>query len=578
MTATFDEKRRIQMHRQKVAALSDFWTFLDLISFKGGTSSFGAIHKELAAWISDNEKRPRRLVLMPRGHLKSTLCSVGYVLWRIYQNPNIRILVGTATKPLATSFVREIKQYLEDPDLQATVWNDHPRFGRLIPKLEGGGGGVPRKSFRKRNVGDDENFEEEYTEAEDKKVIWKADAVQVLRTRIMKEPTVVASSVGSPMTGFHYDLAIFDDIVTFDNSDTPEKADRIIEWVGDIESVVDPYNPQTGLGGEFIILGTRYYYRDLYGIYTGEDLTDEEREEQREEALLYGDGDDEHLYEYDVFKRNIYANGVNDADGYLWGERFTPRVVEQIKRRLMKLPNGLRRFASQYLNSVMTDEEAVLNPNAIQWINSSALRRTDTGVVEINVSNSVTPVRIKPVLVVDPAISQRKQADNTVIAVGGVDADQNLYLLDIKVGHFTPNETVDRMYDLLDKWHLNTATIDNEKLGQALMHTIRSSFQRKRVIALREYKAEGDKKTRITTCLEPLFTNGKIFMMSWMSTLSVLMEEISFFPRAGAHDDCLDAMEMVFRVAVPTRRPSNNVRRKRIGRHYSFNRRYGGVR
>jgi predicted phage terminase large subunit-like protein len=531
------------LYRKKVQAMESYWDFIDLINFKGGTKSFSAIHKELAAFIADRHQHPRRLVLMPRGHLKSTLCSVGYVLWRIYQNPCIRILVGTATKPLATSFVREVKQYLEDTHLQETVWNTHPRYGRLIPQLDN------------QSAGDEEV---------DRKTVWRVDAIQVLRPKIMKEPTLLAASVGSPSTGFHFDIAILDDVVTFENSQTAERREKIMDWVGDVESVIDPYNPDTDLGGEFLILGTRYYYRDLYGVYTGEDLSDEEQ----------GDGSED----YAVFKRNIYANGKDDSDGYLWPERFNAEVVSRLKSRLMRLPNGMRRFASQYLNTIMTDEETVLNADNIQYINPAQLTLKDDGVIEIRTSHNSPPTRVKPILVVDPAISQSKRADNTVLMVGGLDSNRSLYLFDLKVGKFKPEETVRLVFELVDRWKLNALTIDNEKLGQALMYTIRQSFSRFKPVALREYHAEGEKKARIATYLEPLFVNHQVYLMTWMAKNTILMEEIQFFPRSGAHDDCLDGMVMICQSATPTRNGVMSSRRKRIRQHYNINQRYGGVR
>lgn len=549
-------------HRLKVKARTDFWAFIDLINFKGGTTAFGLCHKELAAFVSENVLTPRRLILMPRGHLKSTLCSVAYVLWRIYQNPDIRVLVGTATKPLATSFVREVKQYLEDAELQSTVWNSRPHItGSLVPKLDG----QSRKSKQKRNTGDDENFDEEWTEAEDKKVVWKADALQVVRSKIMKEPTLVASSVGSPATGFHYDLAIFDDLVSFDNSDTDEKLLKIINWVGDVESVVDPYNADTNLGGEFMMLGTRYFYKDIYGIYTGEDLTADEREER----------DDLHdIDEYAVYKRNIYRNGVDASDGMLWEERFNVHVLERIKRRMLKLPNGMRRFASQYLNSIMTDDEVVLDPGLLGYIHNIGVTSKDDGTVDINIDNK--PVRVKLFCIIDPAISQRKTADNTAIVVGGADDNKNVYIIDLKFGKFSPNDVIVHTYELVDKWNINTVHIDSEKLGKALVYAFKQQFATQRVLALKEYKAEGDKKARISTFLEPLFANRKLVLMNWMSQCNQLQEEIAFFPRQGAKDDIIDAIAMLVHICTPTKSRGNTAKNRRPS--YNVNKKYGGTR
>jgi predicted phage terminase large subunit-like protein len=572
-TRTSPDPKLWYTQKRKQDALTSYWAFLDLIKYKGGTSKFSAIHRELTEFVED-KSNPRRLILMPRGHLKSTVCSVGYSLWRIYLNPNIRIFVGTATKPLAASFVREVKQYLEDQELQQHVWNARPHYqGRLVPILEAQGG---RKPKSRRNADDDPfNFDEGYTEAEDKKIVWKGDSLQVLRDYILKEPTLHAGSVGAPNTGFHYDLGIFDDLVTFDNSDTPEKATRIIDWVADMESVIDPYNPDTDLGGESVMLGTRYAYKDLYGVYSLEDLTEEEREEE----ALFGESTGD---EYVIFKRNIFVNGTDDTDGYLWPERFNAQVIASIKRRMLRLPNGLRRFASQYLNTIMSDEEVVLDPELIQYIagpNVTAMK--ETGMVHIRMGGVEDTVKIKPYLVVDPAISQRKGADNTVIACGGLGENQALYVFDIKVGKFSPDEAIDYIYEMCEKWNITSVHIDNEKLGQALMHTIRSQFGRRQPLALFPYKPEGEKKGRITTFLEPRFKNNLVYLTSWMARLSVLMDEITFFPSARAHDDCLDAFAMLCHVAIPARDrtgTNNTTTRRRRQQHKRFNSIYGGVR
>ena len=90
----------------KVEAIFQFWKFLDVIEFKGGVSNFDPVfHRELADFLiaaqeTHHAADRRRLILVARGHLKSTLCTVAYVLWRIYRNPNTRICVATATKAI----------------------------------------------------------------------------------------------------------------------------------------------------------------------------------------------------------------------------------------------------------------------------------------------------------------------------------------------------------------------------------------------------------------------------------------------------------------------------------------------
>ena len=96
-TAELQKTKQDALDKLKVKALTSLRSFCDLIQFRGGTKAFGKVHLELMDWLSlsNEEKGTRKLVLMPRGHLKSTICSQLYPLWRIYQNPNIRIFIDS---------------------------------------------------------------------------------------------------------------------------------------------------------------------------------------------------------------------------------------------------------------------------------------------------------------------------------------------------------------------------------------------------------------------------------------------------------------------------------------------------
>src|SRR3990167_10503107 len=69
-------------------------------------------HKELTEFLVNSQKRTS-LILMPRGSFKSTYVTQGYVLWKIINNPNIRILISSETQRNAIRFVDEIKTQLE---------------------------------------------------------------------------------------------------------------------------------------------------------------------------------------------------------------------------------------------------------------------------------------------------------------------------------------------------------------------------------------------------------------------------------------------------------------------------------
>jgi phage terminase large subunit-like protein len=395
------------------------------------------------------------------------------------------------------------------------------------------------------------NHEDNYTDAEDKKVIWNNTAIQVLRQGKFKEPTVYALSVGSKVTGQHYDLAILDDIVDFDNTATVAKMDKTFEWAQDLESVLDPLHicEYTGepIGDEVIINGTRYAAGDYY------------------EAVL----NDAKELGYETFIRNIYVNGIDNADGYIWFEKFNDDTVQKLKRRLTS-----RRWASQYLNSILLDGEAILAIDNIQYIPSANIH-VDKGTAYIKQGQEEIPVRLY--MVVDPAVSQSKTADNTSIAVGGQDDQGNLYIVDGVAGKLTPQKIVDEVFRLADKWQLSGVFIEMVGWQGALEHYIREKFATYRPLAIYPWnpQGKGKKKERIEFYLQPVFNQRMIFVPPWMKQWDILTNELLAFGSPTGHDDILDTWAMIKEISKPILRTR---RRKRAFATRTYNGQWGGMR
>lgn len=316
--------------------------------------------------------------------------------------------MGTATTALAKQFVVQVKQYLEDPDLQDSVWNNRPHIsGRMIPILDKAGNSRRNQQW---DLGD-------YTEAEDKKVIWRADAVQVIRDVIYKEPTIIAASPKSNITGMHFDLVILDDIINDESVTTPEKREKTLVWTRDLESVIDPERSvplgeqewREIIGDEMVIWGTRYHLEDYYQYNI----------------------DNQEDFEIHMFFRNVYKNGVDNTDGYLWESRFNDKTVRKIMKR-----QGIIRFSSQYLNKVVASEDIIFPTGNIKYIKPSAVEHLGFGKVRIFIKGGAdgkedSYVDIKLICCVDVAASQDKRADFSCVAIGGLDFERTLYVLDI---------------------------------------------------------------------------------------------------------------------------------------------------
>lgn len=178
-------------------------------------------HGEMVLALEELEYRKtgttNALVIMPRGSLKSSIGSVGFPIWRLLRDPNKRILIDSATYDLSTQLVSAIAQYFESPGLTAL-------FGTFKTK-------------------DD----------------WSSKSITIAqRTKILKESSVVASGVGSPKTGAHFDCIIHDDLNNEKNSATPELMEKVVKHYQMNYAILDP-------DGDSCVIATRYAALDVPG-------------------------------------------------------------------------------------------------------------------------------------------------------------------------------------------------------------------------------------------------------------------------------------------------------------------------
>ena len=583
----FVKDRKVPTKQQLIRALADKWYFADMIGFHGGNQAFGQIHKELLDWYDNDESLSKRdLILMPRAHLKTTVITVLDILHSIYVNPNIRIYVGSGNKALAKAIMREVTANLTNPWLQDNVWNNRPHIeGRLIPLMD-------KLAQKRRNYKREESLQ--FSEWDDslldenpedglvsdtiqeanKKIIWTQEAIQVLRQYDLKEPTLVAGSVESPATGFHYDKLYFDDIINFDNYDKPEKIERLDTWRNDMFSVLDDeyldedlldwlnacsrnkayrkvFKKLAHVGGDCTVVGTRYFRHDWYKQIIDDKETD-----------------------YRIWVRNIYKNGSNNLDGYLWNERWDEKIENRKRRETSK-----KHFYAQYLNEVIVTEDQILPFDRIQFIHASQIRQKDGSnriSIDLKEGDTTRSVEVILHLVVDPAATCNKNSDFTACAVGGKDDKGVLYVVDVRLWRLPADKWIKEMYGLMDKWHLRAAHIETVAFFVTVKDTIKQYFQTFYPISLRDYKPgnQATKKERIETGLEPLLSNGMLYMTTWCASNNELVDQFNFFPAETVKDDGVDTVEMLNEICKPTR-PNSKLLNNQVP---FFNRKYGGIR
>ena len=177
-------------------------------------------HRPLTDFICD-PKSDKKLILLPRGTFKSSCVTIGYSLWNIVKNPNIRILIGSENYTNACKFLGAIKGHISQSRI----------FRQLYGQLD---------------------YKKNSTRWTDEEIV-----VATRTNHALKEPTISCAGVETPKVGLHYDLIIVDDPVSENNIGTKEQLEKTINWVKLMFSILEPH-------GTMIVIGTRWHFADLY--------------------------------------------------------------------------------------------------------------------------------------------------------------------------------------------------------------------------------------------------------------------------------------------------------------------------
>lgn len=507
----------------KTRAIDDFATFIDLIKFRGGMRSFGQVHKELVDKVTEmvisGRDIIRFLLLMPRGHLKSTVMSQALPLWLIYRNPNIRIFLDCNSGALARRNLRVIDTYLRDENLVATVWNDRPHIkGKLIPDFDRGG----FKTWR---------VSKQVDEGVIKKVLWNVYSKQVVRPNMaLGEPTITCGSLGSAVTGWHFDVYIPDDLVDRNNSRTEKMREKIEDHLAEIESVLDPYNPEEKFGNQIFMLGTRYYREDAYGLRVPDTTT------------------------WTVFKRNIFKNGYDYSEGTLWPERFSVEYLERKRANLFRLGKSKEWF-SQYLNQIIDDEKATFKRANFRYFDERALVKTPRG-WNLRRTGNLPDIWLRPVIAVDWAFTNTVRSDLSAVVCVAEDAQGRIFLLDAYIEKCTPDKLYPKMLSMAEYWQADIIGMESIRAWEAIHGFQRYMNDKKfwtgRIYPCTAIKTRAKKEVKIATTLCPYYNSGRIIHNNKLKG-GVLEQQLLAYP--DEKDDGPDALSMAIQLALRPRKP-----------------------
>jgi len=498
-------------------ALTDLFFFAKLTN---PHAVYGSVHEELFSWWTRQDANDNQLALIPRDHRKSH-CAAVYAAWLITKFPWTTILYVSATADLAEKQLLAIKNIL-DSKIYRRYWPD-----MILPD-------------------------------EGKREKWSAMEISVdhpdRKLEGVRDPTVKAAGLTTNITGFHANFVFLDDVVVPGNAYTNDGRKKVEAMYSQLSSIKTTE-------GKTIGVGTRYHPKDLYATILTRTVE------------VYKDGQLEDIKPlYEIFQKVVEEDGE-----FLWprmqrkdGRFFGFDENELAKKRAEYLDRT--QFFAQYYNDPNDPLNARVSPDKFQYYDRKFL-------VEENGFWYYKERKINVFAAIDFAFSMSKKADYSAIVVVGIDAEKNIYVLDID--RFKTDGRISVYFEHVlqahTKWGFRKIRAEVTVAQQAIVKEMKEGYIKPNGIALsvdeyRPNRHEGTKEERISAMLEPRYDNLQMWHYRGGHCQSLEEELVAENP---PHDDIMDALTAAVDVAIPPSRRSNREKKKA---NIVYHPRFGGIR
>lgn len=501
-----------QKEEIREAAEADLSAFIHLLAPQ---ILLGQVHYELISWLTRSEGLDNKLVLLPRGHMKSKIAAF-WTAWCLTRNPEETILYVSATAALAEEQLYSIKHIIDNP-IYRRYWPD------MIDKDEG------------------------------KREKWAVAEIKVdhptRKREAIRDPSIKAVGITGSTTGFHASIVVLDDLVVPGNAYTEDGRGKVASLYSQLASIENP-------GARELVVGTRYHPRDLYDNLIN--MTEVSSED---------DDDPEETNVYELFQRVVETDGeflwprAKRPDGKPFG--FDRKTLARIKAKYV----DYGQFYAQYYNNPNDKGDASIDRSKFQYYERSLLTEEDGNWF-------FNGIRLRIFAAIDFAFSLSKDADYTSIVVVGVDFKRNFYVLDVdrfktkKIGVY-----FDHIILAQNKWGFNKMRAEVTVAQSAIVEELKTSYFKPNgtPISINEYRpsrTEGDKEERISAILEPKYDNDQMWHYKG-GNCQILEEELVL--KRPPHDDIKDGLANACAIAIPPSRPMaigtshNIVYHKRFG-------------
>lgn len=457
---------------------------------------YGAVYRAL----SDNPeyaRAPKNIArFFPREHGKSEVGSVVIPVWLALKNPNIRILIMSETESQAKGKLRECRDHIREVG---------ERFDREI-------------------------IEDNKTE------------ITLDRTATWDVPTIKAAGFSTGITGGHFDVIVFDDLVSWETQRTESRREKTWNQFQDYLNL--------GSRGETvnIVIGTRKHPDDLYShliegpawdaevlpaISDWSIVENDQFDVVTDAGARYNAAD---IDQINPTEETIVATEPKRDVDVLWPDRWPLDAL------LLDLVTGYGQeqgtliWQREMQNNPAALQGQILSEEMISWVDELPKRKGQYTWV----------AGLDPAVEDDPEKAATNDTDYWAIAVGAYDrVTDETFIVDIdRRRGMTMAQGLQWAQSNLQPYQISECLVEDAQAQRWFVQTGKDEG-----LPLRQSKSTGKKEKRIIS-MSPRFENGKVKIVSpapgnskkWQSFLN----EWASFP-AASHDDRLDATEILLR-------------------------------
>lgn len=426
------------------------------------------LHGSLSNWMLKTRDSQYRLILLPRGHYKSTLITISDSVQMALPNdadiddyphclgPNIKLLLAHENRESAARFLFEIASaFLEKPAMLAL-------FPECIPD--------PRKQRVNK---------------------WELD---LPRTSHHKEPTFDTIGAGGAAQGRHYHHIKLDDIIGKKARESETIMRRTIDWFDNINSLLT--RPRVD---GWDLIGTRWSFSDVY----------------QRAMEVYGTKKDESVIraldpdEIQDGRLASYIRGALESESPIFPEEFTMEFFESIRKN----PTV---WAAQYANNPKEGGLLSFDPDWLRFYNVGLSDQIVIFSGEFSRRQSIFD--LDRVIMVDPSMGKSDRADETGIVVTGSDSKNNIYVLETVKKRLKPPELIETLLKLYQKWHPRLISIESVAFSAAFQYWLEDECQRIGISPKFYEYVPGSRRSKEARIegLTNYFAAGQVFILEGM--------------------------------------------------------------